>query len=170
MKFKGAPAHASEPGKGSSAIKAASKAVISLEDFDENFEYENDMLPEPDLSATILEGGETENQIPETAELTIDRRVVPPETPGKFAGKIRSHLERRIDEDVTIEESGNGAQIFEAATEASRFNESNVVVFGPGVLADEEGGVAHSNREYIKKDKIEEAGKVTVSIVESYLK
>jgi acetylornithine deacetylase len=39
---------------------------------------------------------------------------------------------------------------FTAATEASYFAPAPVVVFGPGVLADAEGGVAHADREYVE--------------------
>ncbi|KAB1188834.1 MULTISPECIES: M20 family metallopeptidase [Haloferax] len=38
---------------------------------------------------------------------------------------------------------------FTAATEASYFSPAPVVVFGPGVLADDEGAVAHAEREYV---------------------
>ncbi len=38
---------------------------------------------------------------------------------------------------------------FTAATEASYFAPAPVVVFGPGVLADDEGAVAHADREYV---------------------
>ncbi len=45
---------------------------------------------------------------------------------------------------------GSGAvRPFTAATEASYFAPAPVVVFGPGVLADEEGAVAHAEREYV---------------------
>ncbi len=196
VEFRGEAAHASEPENAVNAVKAALEAVLSLEYFHEQFNYDNDILPEPTLSATIIEGGQAENHVPETTKLTIDRRVVPPETPEEFAEKIRNHINQNIQSGAEIEvklpeeteplsafetspdadivqvieeESGNEPRIFDAATEASRFNDTNVVVFVPGVLADEEGGVAHSKREYVKKEKVKEAGKILVSTVESYL-
>jgi len=196
VEFRGESAHASEPENGVNSIKAASEAVLSLENFDETFNYENDILPDPTLSATIIEGGQAENQVSETATLTIDRRVVPPETPEKFSEKIKNHFKRNIQTEADIEvklpnkteplsafekkpktdivqiikeESGSEPRIFDAATEASRFKDSAVVVFGPGVLADEEGGVAHSKREYVNKIEVKGAGKILVSTVESYL-
>ncbi|MGM0591824.1 MAG: M20 family metallopeptidase [Halobacteriota archaeon] len=39
---------------------------------------------------------------------------------------------------------------FTAATEASYFAPAPTVVFGPGVLADEDGAVAHADREYVR--------------------
>jgi acetylornithine deacetylase len=46
---------------------------------------------------------------------------------------------------------------FTAATEASYFSPAPVVVFGPGVLADEEGAVAHAEREYVDVDDVRRA-------------
>jgi acetylornithine deacetylase len=46
---------------------------------------------------------------------------------------------------------------FTAATEASYFAPAPVVVFGPGVLADDEGAVAHAEREYVDVDDVERA-------------
>ncbi|SFR46616.1 M20 family metallopeptidase [Halogeometricum limi] len=46
---------------------------------------------------------------------------------------------------------------FTAATEASYFSPEPVVVFGPGVLADDEGAVAHAEREYVRVDDVRRA-------------
>lgn len=47
---------------------------------------------------------------------------------------------------------------FGAATEASYFaDDAPTVVFGPGVLADDEGPVAHSQREYVRRSDVERA-------------
>ncbi|KTG14014.1 M20 family metallopeptidase [Haloferax profundi] len=46
---------------------------------------------------------------------------------------------------------------FTAATEASYFSPAPVVVFGPGVLADDEGAVAHAEREYVRTDDVRTA-------------
>ena len=194
--LEGEAAHASEPEKGVSTIKAASEAIQSLETFEQGYSYENDLLPDPDLSATIIEGGEAENQVPARCTVTVDRRIVPPETPEEFKSKMIQHLEKEVSTDADIQvhlpeeteplsafetnseaeivkiikqETGNDTRIFDAATEASRFNKSDVVIFGPGVLADEKGGVAHSTREYVEKQKVEKAGSQSVSIVETFL-
>ncbi|SFL05875.1 acetylornithine deacetylase [Halogranum rubrum] len=45
--------------------------------------------------------------------------------------------------------SGGAVRPFTAATEASYFAPAPTVVFGPGSLADSEGAVAHSEREYV---------------------
>ena len=46
---------------------------------------------------------------------------------------------------------------FGAATEASYFAPTPTVVFGPGHLADEEGAVAHAEREYVDVPEVEVA-------------
>ncbi|MFA9517189.1 M20 family metallopeptidase [Halopenitus sp. H-Gu1] len=50
---------------------------------------------------------------------------------------------------------GGTVRPFSAATEASYFSPAPTVVFGPGDLADEEGAVAHSDREYVRVNEIE---------------
>jgi len=46
---------------------------------------------------------------------------------------------------------------FTAATEASYFAPAPTVVFGPGVLADDDGPVAHADREYVRVADVERA-------------
>ena len=46
---------------------------------------------------------------------------------------------------------------FGAATEASYFSPAPTVVFGPGHLADDTGAVAHSEREYVRVDRVRDA-------------
>ncbi|WP_411963010.1 M20 family metallopeptidase [Haloferax sp. YSMS24] len=55
---------------------------------------------------------------------------------------------------------------FTAATEASYFSPAPVVVFGPGVLADDEGAVAHADREYVLTDDVRTAAKALVDAVD----
>ncbi|MFB6089439.1 MAG: M20 family metallopeptidase [Halobellus sp.] len=52
--------------------------------------------------------------------------------------------------DAAKQAGGSGdVRPFTAATEASYFAPAPVVVFGPGVLADDRGAVAHAEREYV---------------------
>lgn len=53
--------------------------------------------------------------------------------------------------------SGGDVRPFTAATEASYFSPAPTVVFGPGVLADEAGPVAHADREYVRVSEVEAA-------------
>ncbi len=56
---------------------------------------------------------------------------------------------------------------FEAATEASYFaSDAPTVVFGPGVISDEEGAVAHSQREYVDIPDVERAADILTATLE----
>ncbi|MFC6717045.1 M20 family metallopeptidase [Natrialbaceae archaeon GCM10025810] len=130
------------------------------------------------LTPTVVEGGEATNQVPDECRLTVDRRSVPPETAEGFYETFVEHLERAVPGDVGVDfsftdrptpfleawetdpdapvveplsdASGGEVRPFTAATEASYFAaDAPTVVFGPGVLADDEGAVAHAPGEYV---------------------
>jgi acetylornithine deacetylase len=62
---------------------------------------------------------------------------------------------------TAFEAAGAGApRPFAAATEASYFAPAPVVVFGPGVLVDDVGPVAHARREYVRRSDVRRAGEV----------
>ncbi|MHC3438031.1 M20 family metallopeptidase [Natrialbaceae archaeon A-gly3] len=138
------------------------------------------------LTPTVLEGGEATNQVPAACRLTIDRRSVPPETAEEFRTALLETLGAAVSDDVGVdfsftdrptpfleawdtdpdaevahvlaEASGGECRPFTAATEASYFAaHAPTVVFGPGVLADEDGGVAHAPREYVPVSQVREA-------------
>lgn len=138
------------------------------------------------LTPTVVEGGEATNQVPADCALTIDRRNVPPETAAEFHEALTAHLRAAVPDDIGLEfrftdrptpfleawdtapdativealasASGGEVRPFTAATEASYFAaDAPTVVFGPGVLADEGGAVAHASREYVRVADVREA-------------
>ncbi|QCS43672.1 M20 family metallopeptidase [Natrinema versiforme] len=140
------------------------------------------------LTPTVVEGGEATNQVPADCALTVDRRSVPPETADEFHEALTAHLRAALPEDVGLEfrftdrptpfleawdtdpdvpvartlaaASGGEIRPFTAATEASYFAaDAPTVVFGPGVLADDEGAVAHAPREYVRVDAVHDAAR-----------
>ncbi len=140
---------------------------------------EHPQLGTATLTPTVVEGGEATNQVPADCRLTVDRRSVPPETAAGFRRALCAHLREAVPADVGVdfaftarpspfleawetdageavvralaEASGGGLRPFTAATEASYFAAyAPTVVFGPGVLADEKGAVAHAPREYVR--------------------
>ncbi|MFD1644452.1 M20 family metallopeptidase [Haloarchaeobius litoreus] len=148
------------------------------------------------LTPTTVEGGTATNQVPASAQLVLDRRSIPPETADGFRAALLDHLREAVPADVGVDFSftdretpflgpwatdedaavvramrgaGAGAcRPFTAATEASYFAErAPTVVFGPGVLADDEGAVAHAPREYVTVDAVEQAAAVVTDAVES---
>ncbi|WP_290810427.1 M20 family metallopeptidase [Halovivax sp.] len=143
-------------------------------------------LGETTLTPTVVRGGEATNQVPDACRLTLDRRSVPPETADSFRTALVEHLRARVSDPVDVDfafadrptpfleawatdaeeplvrtlvdASGGDVRSFDAATEASYFAaHAPTVVFGPGVLADAEGAVAHSPREYVEVADVREA-------------
>ena len=151
------------------------------------------------LTPTIIEGGEATNQVPDECRIVVDRRSVPPETSDGFRKNLAKHLRAVIPEavglDVSLTErptpfleafetpasdrlvgtlqeaSGGDVRPFTAATEASYFaTGAPTVVFGPGGLADEEGAVAHADREYVRVAEVEAAIAAVEETLQEYLR
>jgi acetylornithine deacetylase len=62
---------------------------------------------------------------------------------------------------------GGAVRPFGAATEASYFSDlAPTVVFGPGDLADDEGAVAHADREYVRVAEVEAAADAVTAALE----
>ncbi|WP_132057694.1 M20 family metallopeptidase [Halorussus amylolyticus] len=153
-----------------------------------------DLLGAPTLTPTTIEGGDTANQVPAECSVVVDRRSVPPESARGFRDALEDHLRSHAPDDVGVEvtlpewkmpfleafetsesaevvralrdASGGDVRPFYAATEASYFAPiAPTVVFGPGSLADDEGAVAHSPREYVPVAEVERASEaVTASL------
>ncbi len=193
----GEAAHAATPGSGANAIRAAAPVLQAMESYDaERGPDEHRSLGRPTLTPTIIEGGEVANQVPEECRITFDRRPVPPETPDGFRADLEEHLSewtptgidlrvelaprespfltafatdrREALVHALVDASGGEIRPFGAATEASFFAQhAPTVVFGPGDLADEEGAVAHSEREYVRFPEVEAAADAVESALSS---
>ena len=87
--FHGESAHAAS-GDGKNAVSYASEAVRRLEALEPSYD---EVLGESRLTVTRFEGGESANQVPERARVTLDRRPVPPETEEEFVEKVEEALE-----------------------------------------------------------------------------
>ena len=177
---RGSAAHAASPAEGRNAIRAAAPILEAMDTFDEAAGTPaHETLGEPTLTATVIDGGEAHNQVPARCRIVFDRRSVPPEDSGDVPGALEAHLREVLppgfdlsvellpretplleafatDEDAPVvralvDASGGAVRPFGAATEASYFAEvAPTVVFGPGDLFDEEGAVAHAEREYVR--------------------
>jgi acetylornithine deacetylase len=194
--IRGTAAHAAEPASGANAIRAVAPVLQALESYDETIgPPEHDSLGRPTLEPTVIEGGEATNQIAAECRITVDRRSVPPETQQGFREQLEAHLRNWIPDSVSLtfeytdretpfleafatpedadvaralQDAGAGAvRPFGAATEASYFaSEAPTVVFGPGNLVDEEGAVAHSDREYVNRSAVERAAEIATGAVD----
>ena len=180
----GTAAHAAEPDSGANAIHGAAPVVVALDSYDDvHGPGVHDSLGGPTLQATTIRGGEATNQLPAECSFTVDRRSVPPEGADEFRRTLEAHLRDAAPDDVAVSvelterptpfleafhtpaedplpatlaaESGGEIRPFSAATEASYFAaDAPTVVFGPGVLADDHGAVAHAEREYVRRSAI----------------
>lgn len=193
----GTAAHAAEPESGASAIQGARAALAALETYDdEHGPSGHPVLGGPTLTATTIEGGNATNQVPAVCSFVVDRRTVPPERAGEFFDGLRAHLRAAVPDALGVEvtpaerdtpfleafatdreaavvdalgDAGAGrVRPFTAATEASYFAaDAPTVVFGPGVLADDEGAVAHADREYVHASEVEEAAEILTEAVDA---
>ena len=198
LKIRGESAHAAEPESGTNAISITACAIEALPGFDNRPEG---LDPHPDLGAptltpTVIDGGDSTNQVAGACEVVLDRRSVPPETADEYVTGLDSYLRERLgsgvsfeltdrktpfleafetdaDSDVVraFEDLDCAARPFTAATEASYFAQrAPTVVFGPGVLADDEGPVAHAEREYVRLPEVERAAETLGNVVEKCLR
>ncbi len=187
--IRGKSAHVANPDRGQNAIGASAVVLEAIERYDhQRGPPVHKHLGAPLLAATMIDGGEATNQIPETCTITFDRRSVPPETTDDFCDAFETHLETALPDGFTLEvalirpdtpfpeafatdrnapvvthlqaASGGAVRPFEAATEASYFAQKGpTVVFGPGELSDDVGAVAHSRREYVHLPAVFEAAR-----------
>ncbi|MGA9401034.1 M20 family metallopeptidase [Haladaptatus sp.] len=177
----GENAHAAHPEAGVNAIRGAAPILSALSTFDTDEVHPD--LGAPTLTPTTITGGAATNQIPADCSFVIDRRSVPPEGADEFRESLEAHLRTAAPESVTVdvslaeretpfleafetpadstlvrtlrEASGGEVRPFGAATEASYFAQAApTVVFGPGVLSDDEGAVAHAPGEYVDVDEV----------------
>lgn len=190
IRIGGVGAHAANPDAGVNAVAALEPVLAALRTFDdEHGPDEHPDLGPPTLTPTVVHGGGAANRIPDETVVTFDRRSVPPETQTEFFDALQAHLEDAVPADATVEvlpaaretpfleawetdadsdvveamlDAGAGApRPFEAATEASYFaTDAPTVVFGPGVISDEDGAVAHSQREYVDLPDVEQAAAI----------
>ena len=184
---RGSAAHAASPGEGRNAIRAAAPILEAMDTFDAAVGTPaHETLGEPTLTATVIEGGEAHNQVPARCRIVFDRRSVPPEESGEVPAALSAHLREVLppgfdlsvdllpretplleafatDGDAPVVRalagaSGGTVRPFGAATEASYFAEvAPTVVFGPGDLFDDEGAVAHADREYVRVGEVRAA-------------
>ena len=195
----GSAAHAASPEEGRNAIRAAAPVLEAMDTFDEVAgTRSHDLLGEPSLTATTIGGGEAANQVPAACRIGFDRRSVPPEESDDVPPALEAHLRAALpdgfelsvelipretpqleafatDPDASVvralaEASDGAVRPFGAATEASFFAEvAPTVVFGPGDLADDEGPVAHAEREYVRVEEVRTAAEAVTGALSRLL-
>lgn len=196
----GESAHASNPAEGTNPLRALGPLLEALDRYDHRHgPGEHELLGPPTLEATRIQSDGPLNQTPAKCAVGFDRRTVPPERVGAFVARLESYLDDRLPDAYRFEvaaaypdspnpeafatdteaplvrtlaaASGGDVRPFEAATDASYLADNGpTVVFGPGVLADEEGPVAHAQREYVTSSAVEAATDAVRATIERHLR
>ncbi|WP_224447289.1 M20 family metallopeptidase [Haloprofundus salilacus] len=177
------------------AAEGALEAIRTYDEAAEASPPTHDQLGAPSLTPTVISGGEATNQVPDDCSITVDRRSVPPETADEYRAALEAHVRVHVPDDVGVafaladretpfleafstdpdhelvrtlaDAAGRGVRPFTAATEASYFSPAPTVVFGPGVLADDEGPVAHADREYVRVSEVRAAADAVTKALRS---
>jgi len=97
----GVSAHAAEPESGVNAIAALEAALETVRSFDAG-RPPHPQLGTATLTPTVVDGGESTNQVPAQCRLTLDRRSIPPETQGEFRDAIESAVREAVPESVEV--------------------------------------------------------------------
>jgi len=193
----GAGGHAASVSSADNPVFGLRHVLDGLASYDDTVGPDShELLGDPKLTPTIVAGGDTPNRVPDECQLTVDRRSIPPETSDEFAASLATHLGEQLPDEQTVSvdliepdtpfpdpfvtdsdaaivdalqaKSGGDVRAFGAATEASHFAPTApTVVFGPGVLADEEGGVAHADREYVRLSDVRAAADAVAAALET---
>lgn len=198
VSLRGESAHASDPDPGTNPLRSVGVLIEALEQYDQSRgPGEHPVLGAPTLTPTLVESDGPLNQIPAECTVSFDRRTVPPETAEGFFTDLESFLEDRLggvafdvtpaypdspdpegfapDPDTDLvrtlaDAAGGSVRTFGAATEASYFAaDAPTVVFGPDVIADESGPVAHSIREYVSRSEVAVAAEAVRETAETLL-
>lgn len=189
LTFLGQEAHSAHPEQGASAIFAAARMIVVLEELAERLKEERNEFFEPaytTLNVGMIEGGTAKNIIPGRCEFLVEWRPVPGDdlVLATIEGLIEEFEGADEDFECSIEvlrqqagfESAAVASLvkrIEAATgreataipfgsEASIFASvaEEIVVFGPGDMR-----TAHSERECVPVAELDEAVKVMCGLM-----
>ncbi len=111
----GEPSHASRPDQGTNAIDAAKPVLDALEEYDETVRTRTDDLLGPAYATvTMFDAGTKENVVPESATLTVDRRVLPSESIAEIDDEI-DDLVSAIEAEHGIDVTWERTRTYEAA-------------------------------------------------------
>jgi len=189
----GRACHSSDPSAGRNAIVAMSRAVLALDALSAEVEKHRDTrLGRATLSIGVISGGHAPNIVPDQARLTMDRRMLPGETPEQVREEIEAALRRHGVEDVEVVECrmekaplatpDDHPAVVACQTALQRAGlpiEPGTVAFGtdagvfaqhalPGVVIGP-GSIerAHTAREYVELEQLEAAADLFTAILEA---
>ena len=122
---RGKPAHASEPWEGTNAISKMGKVILALDELSETVSRRGDpLLGKATLAVTRIDGGIGLNVVPPRCTISLDRRLLPSETPEQAQAEIEVVLRRLEAEDPSLQ---TRMSLFSAAEAASTPEEAQIV-------------------------------------------
>lgn len=102
LQSKGHACHSSTPELGRNAIYSISKACLNLEAYHQEIQKrKHPILGSPSLSVGMIKGGTTVNTVPPSAQIQIDRRLIPGENPDEVFAEIAERFKH--DPDIELE-------------------------------------------------------------------
>ncbi|HIE50419.1 MAG TPA: M20 family peptidase [Armatimonadetes bacterium] len=184
LEVEGVAAHSSAPTQGVNAIYRLARAVQVIEEYAAQLlsRPAHPLCGPPTIAATIIEGGQQANVVPDRARLLLDRRTLPGETQEQAEKDLKVVLDARLDFPYTLEvvlrdyplETPKDAPLVRRlaaivqavtgrepalkgvayGTDASKLARVGIpsVVFGPGSILR-----AHTAEEYLELDQLEQA-------------
>lgn len=104
IETRGTPAHSSKPHLGRSAILDMASVVTRIdgEYVPRLGEIEHPLVGSPTINVSTIHGGTAENVVPSRCVISLDRRVVPGETPEEILRDIDSVLETLRQDGVSV--------------------------------------------------------------------
>jgi acetylornithine deacetylase len=103
IQLRGVPAHASTPEQGVNAIEHAMRALAGLEELRRRTVTHHALLGAPTLTVCTIAGGFNDYTVPDTCQLTLNRRLVPPERPEDVLADVQAVLTDCRSQDPTFD-------------------------------------------------------------------
>ncbi|MDR2588467.1 MAG: M20 family metallopeptidase, partial [Spirochaetales bacterium] len=92
--FAGRSCHSGTPQDGLNAIENSSFGILALKEYAKSLKrITHPVLPAPTCVVTTISGGETDNIVPGSCFITVDRRIIPGETKESTEKEIRDVLD-----------------------------------------------------------------------------
>ncbi len=87
--FRGRAAHGSRPWLGDNAVVKAARFITAYQKLADSFETADGLLGKGTANISIVRGGSAINVVPDLCRVSIDRRIVPGETPELAVRQVR---------------------------------------------------------------------------------
>ncbi|EQD60675.1 acetylornithine deacetylase or succinyl-diaminopimelate desuccinylase [mine drainage metagenome] len=110
--FRGKAAHGSRPWLGDNAIVKAARFITEYQKLADSFEVTDELLGKGTANISIVNGGNAINVVPDSCKVSIDRRIVPGETPELAIAQVKEVIKRLgIEADVEMPVSRNAFRL-----------------------------------------------------------